>query len=199
MSRVVALDLGIADAVAVLRSGGLLIHPTETVYGIGCALSVARETGGRLHAAKGSAPGRPYLLVAAEPEQAFALWSELPAPARALAEAWWPGPLSLVGPARVGLPDPVLGGGEVPTVGVRVPSHAGLLRLLAALGEPMLSTSANLSGRPPSVHLPVDLLGADLALDGGLCPGGSPSTILSLLSDPPVLLRPGPISWPDPR
>lgn len=177
MTRVLGLDAGLDAAVAVLRAGGLVIHPTETVYGIGALRSGA----GAICAAKGSPPGRPFLCVAANAEQAFGLWSRVPDLARALAAEHWPGPLSLIGPAGEG------------TVGVRVPGHPGLRRLLAALGEPMISTSANRAGEPPSTTFPRDLLGVALALDGGPCPGGTPSTILDLTSAPPRVLRPGPV------
>ncbi len=196
MTRVVPLQDGLEAAVAVLRAGGVVIHPTETVYGIGCALSAGDAGIARVRRCKGIVDDRPYLLVAADREQAFGLWAGAPAGAEPLAARFWPGPLSLVAAARPGLPAGVVGGSDPATIGVRVPDHPGLLRLLALLGEPLVSTSANRAGEPPSTTLPADLLGAALALDGGACPGGQPSTILSLLADPPALLRPGPIPWP---
>jgi L-threonylcarbamoyladenylate synthase len=199
MTAVVSLEDGVDEAVAALKAGGLVVHPTETVYGIGCALSAGGAGIARLRAAKGIEGDRPFLLVAADEDAAFALWRRVSHTAGALAEAYWPGALSLVAAARDGLPVGVLGGGEVPTIGVRVPAHEGLRRLLVALGEPMLSTSANPHGQEPSRVLPSDLLGADLALDEGPCPGGRPSTILSTLEDPPKVLREGPIPWPPPR
>ncbi len=199
MSPVLPLEEGIDAAVAVLRAGGLVIHPTETVYGIGCALSAGEAGLRRLRAAKGSADDRPYLLVAANEAQAFALWRRVSSTAAALAQAHWPGALSLIGPAAAGLPPGLCGPGDPPSLGVRVPGHPGLRRLLEALGEPMVSTSANPAGQPAPRSRPSDDLGADLLLDGGECPGGRPSTILSLMTDPPQVLRAGPVPWPPPR
>jgi L-threonylcarbamoyladenylate synthase len=190
--------------VAALRSGALLVYPTETVYGIGTALSAGEAGLERTRAAKRSPPGRPYLLVAADPETAFSLWRELPAAARDLAARAWPGPLTLVGAARPGLPPSLLGRDDfapvAPTVSVRVPGEPRLLALLRALGEPLVSTSANLAGAPPPVRfedVQVSDLAPDLAIDGGPCPEGEPSTLVSVVAPgPPRLLRAGAWPWP---
>ncbi|MEE2830472.1 MAG: Sua5/YciO/YrdC/YwlC family protein, partial [Myxococcota bacterium] len=99
----------VAEAAATLRRGGLVVYPTETVYGIGTALSAGDAGGARVRAAKGSPAGRPFLLLAASTEASLALWSEVPPWARELAAEAWPGPLTLVGPAREGLPACVTG------------------------------------------------------------------------------------------
>ena len=192
-------DSPLDEALAVLRGGGLLIYPTETVYGIGTALSAGDAGIERVRAAKGAPPGRPYLLLVADSAAAFALWSSVSPMARQLAARHWPGPLTLVGPAAYGLPAGLLGsvmsGGEAAaTLSVRVPGEPRLRELLRALGEPLLSTSANPSGEPPPrTYLEVNLvsLGADLAIDSGRCGGGSPSTVVSLLHSPPLVLRQG--------
>lgn len=195
---------GLAAAVAALRAGGLVVHPTETVYGIGTALSAGEPGLVRVRRAKRCAPGRPFLLLASDEEEAFALWAEVTAAARDLARRAWPGPLTLVGPAGCGLPPSLLGreryrGSWVHTLSVRVPGDPFVRELLAALGEPIVSTSANVSGMPPpATFAEVDLeaLAPDLAIDRGRCPAGTPSTVLSVLTDPPTLLRAGAWPWP---
>ncbi len=189
----------VAEAVRVLRGGGLLVYPTETVYGIGCALSAGEPGIEAVRQAKGSPRGRPFLVLAASAEAAFGLWEPVPARARELAAEHWPGPLTLIGPARSGMPPTLLGRRlGFDTLSVRVPGLPSLLALLDELGEPLLSTSANRAGgRPPRSFDELDpALPCDFALDGGRCPGGVPSTLLSLVDEPPVVLRGGAI--PDP-
>ena len=187
---------GIAEAVATLRGGGLLVYPTETVYGIGTALSAGEAGIARVRAAKQSPAGRPFLVLTSDVTSAFGMWSEVPSAARALAEKAWPAPLTLIGPARSGLPKGLLGQGlgGVATVAVRVPAHPWLLDLLVELGEPLLSTSANLAGGPAPVafkDVPLGGLAPDLAIDRGPCVGGEPSTLVSCLEPLPVVLRQG--------
>lgn len=186
----------VAEAVATLRAGGLLVYPTESVYGIGTAVSAGEAGIARVRAAKNSPPGRPFILLAADVESAFALWSTVPEGARALGGKHWPAPLTLIGPAREGLPAGVLGSGPggQPSVSVRVPGDEWLLGLLRELGEPLLSTSANLAGGVPPTRfseIPLGALAPDLAIDRGPCPGGLPSTLVSLLGPEPELLRQG--------
>lgn len=191
------------DVLAVIRQGGLVVYPTETVYGIGVALSAGDAGIERLRAAKRSPPGRPFILLAATTEMAFSLWSEVPLVGRMLGWSEWPGPLTLVGRARDGLPAGVLGAVEepgvdtmvqVPTVSVRVPGDPALRQLITRLGEPILSTSANLAGQPTPVRLDavdVEALAPDLVLETETCPGGTPSTVLTIVEDPPRVLRQG--------
>jgi L-threonylcarbamoyladenylate synthase len=186
-------------AVACLRRGGLLVYPTETVYGIGTALS-ARDAGiERLRRAKDSPAGRPYLLLVADAAQAFSLWSQVPPAARALAQRHWPGALTMIGPAAPGLPAELLGmaqtdAGPADTLSVRVPGDERIRDLITRLGEPILSTSANRRGvTPPAAFRDVDLgtLAPDLAIDAGTCAGGQPSTLVSLMGKSPRVLRQG--------
>jgi L-threonylcarbamoyladenylate synthase len=189
----------IGEALAVLRRGGVLIYPTETVYGIGTALSAGEGGVERVRAAKGAPAGRPYLLLVADSASAFALWSRVPASAHQLAALHWPGPLTLIGPAGSGLPASLLGNTKlenevVQTVSVRVPGDDRLRGLLRDLGEPLLSTSANRSGQPAPVSfdaVTTQNLAADLAIDAGDCSSGTPSTLVSLLQDPPLVVRQG--------
>ena len=184
------------EAVATLQSGGMLVYPTESVYGVGTALSAGAAGIERVRRAKQSPPGRPFLVLAASSEMAFALWSEVPASARRLADEAWPAPLTLIGPARSGLPTELLGEGPngEASLAVRVPADDWLLRLLADLGEPLLSTSANLAGgsTPRSfADIPLGALAPDLAIDRGSLGAGVASTLVSCLGDEPVVLREG--------
>lgn len=184
-----------ADVITCLAAGGLVVLPTETVYGLSVALSAGEAGLDRVRAAKGSPPGRPFILLASHPEAALQLWSRVSESARDLAARGWPGPLTMIGPAREGLPPGLLGdrGGE-PTVSVRVPGDPWLLGLLAELGEPLVSTSANRAGAPPPVgfdQVELAALAPDLAVDRGRCSGGIPSTIIDVVRDPSVVVRQG--------
>lgn len=179
-------------AADVLRSGGLLVYPTETVYGIGVALSADVDA---VRRAKRSPPGRPYLVVAADEAMACALWTT-PPPIEL--STHWPGPLTLIGPAREGVPPELLGdSGGVATIAVRVPGDAWLRALVAEVGEPIVSTSANVAGAPaPRSFADVDVaaLAPDLAIDRGPCPGGVASTLVDFVAVPWKILRPGPLT-----
>ncbi len=181
-------------AARILHDGGLVAFPTETVYGLGAhatdAVAVAR-----LFSVKGRPADHPLIvhLPEGEPLDRWAL--DVPAAATRLAEACWPGPLTLIlhrGPA---LPSVVAGGRE--TIGLRVPAHPVALALLAALGGPIAAPSANRFGHvsPTTArHVADDLDGdVDLVLDGGPCAVGVESTIVDLTVDPPEVLRPGAI------
>jgi len=186
-------------ALSSLRAGGVLVYPTETVYGIGISLSSVDRGLERLRRVKGSPASRPYLLLVADADQAFSLWSSLPAFAVELAERYWPGPLTMIGPAAPGLPATLLGSVEVDgvvtaTVSVRVPGDERIRELITQLGEPLLSTSANRSGASPPVDfssIDLEQLAPDIAIDAGPCVGGEPSTLVSLMSATPRVLRQG--------
>lgn len=185
-------DDGRAEAIGVLRAGGIVALPTDTVYGIAVALATPHGIE-RLFHVKRRPPEKAIALLLADQAQAAELGEVSPA-AAALAAALWPGPLTLVLPAR---PDPrlpeVLGAGTA-SVGVRLPDHPAPRALAAAVG-PLPTTSANLSGRPDPLDAAtvVDELGdgVDLVLDGGRTPGSRPSTVVDLTVDPPVVLRVG--------
>src|SRR5579863_7327389 len=139
----------IADALAALAAGDVIVYPTETFYALGVD-ALSSGTLERLFAIKGREPGKPVALIAADTAMAFAVAREVPAEARVLAEAFWPGPLTLVLPARDGILAPLIGddGG----VGVRVSSHPIARALAVGLGRPLTATSANLAGEPPAVE-----------------------------------------------
>src|SRR5262245_36228416 len=181
------------DAAAILRGGGLVAFPTETVYGLGAdALNEAAVR--RIFEAKGRPTFNPLIVHVADAAQAdrVAVWNER---AERLAARFWPGPLTLVLPRRAAVPDAVTGGG--PTVAVRQPGHPLARALLAAAGVPLAAPSANRSGRlsPTTAdHVLADLDGRiDAVLDGGPTTAGIESTVLDLSSVTPRLLRPGPI------
>jgi L-threonylcarbamoyladenylate synthase len=182
----------IADAAAVLRRGGLVAFPTETVYGLGAnALDAAACA--RIFAAKGRPPNNPIIVHAADMETARQVVTSWPESASQLANRFWPGPLTLVLPRNTAVPDLVTAGG--PTVAVRVPAHPVALALLRAAGVPVAAPSANLSGQlspTRAEHVLRSLNGRiDVIVDGGPAPGGLESTVLDLSRSPPRLLRPG--------
>lgn len=194
-ARVVIDDAaGRAEAVAVLRAGGVVALPTDTVYGIGVALDTP---GGieRLFAAKRRPPDRGIVLLLDEAAQAGRVGVMTPA-AAALADACWPGGLTVIVPQRRGVVLPgVLTGGR-PTIGLRVPDHGAPRTLARALG-PLPVTSANVSGLPEAGDAAgiLEQLGAavDLVLDGGPAHGGPASTVVDCSGEVPVVLRTGAI------
>jgi len=190
---------GIAQAAAMLRAGEVVAFPTETVYGLGgdaCRdIAVAR-----IFAAKGRPRFNPLILHLADAAQ-VADWAVMDARARALAAAFWPGPLTLVLPLRAGTALSPLVTAELPSVALRVPAHPVARALLDAFGGPLAAPSANPSGRisPTSAgHVQAGLAGRIAAIvDGGPCAVGVESTILSLLGEPAQILRPGGLAGED--
>jgi L-threonylcarbamoyladenylate synthase len=185
----------IARAAEVLRGGGLVAFPTETVYGLGAnALDAAAV--GRIFAAKGRPANNPIIVHVADAAQVAQVATEWPAIAETLAQHFWPGPLTFVLPKRLEVPDIVTAGG--PTVGVRIPAHPVALALLRAAVVPVAAPSANRSSQlsPTSAQHVLQSLGGriDLILDGGPTPGGIESTVLDVTTTPPRLLRPGLVS-----
>jgi L-threonylcarbamoyladenylate synthase len=182
---------GIAVAAAILRSGGLVGLPTETVYGLG-AHALDAQAVRRIFEAKGRPADDPVIvhLAASSLVDSVAIPT---ADAWRLAEAFWPGPLTLVLPKRSNVPNEVTAG--LGSVGVRVPSHPVAQALLAAAGLPVAAPSANLFGRPSPTtaqHVLDDLAGRiEAVLDGGPTSVGVESTIVDLSREQPRLLRPG--------
>ncbi|MXU66804.1 L-threonylcarbamoyladenylate synthase [Oceanomicrobium pacificus] len=185
---------GIARAAEILRDGGRVAFPTETVYGLGAdARSDAAVAG--IFAAKDRPRFNP-LIVHLPDRAAVEAYVDLPEAAGQLADAFWPGPLTLVLPRRAGAPLSDLVTSGLPTLGVRVPAHPLGRALLEAFGAPVAGPSANPSGRvsPTSAaHVADGLSGRiEAILDGGACPVGLESTIVGFDADgAPVLLRPG--------
>jgi L-threonylcarbamoyladenylate synthase len=188
-------DAAVARAAAVLRRGGLVAFPTETVYGLGASALDAAAVA-RVFAAKGRPANNPLIVHLAGAADAARVCASWPEAAARLAEHFWPGPLTLVLPKRPELPDAVTAGG--PTVAVRVPAHAVARALIATAGVPVAAPSANRSGYLSPTRAEHVLAGLDgridLVLDAGPVPGGIESTVLDLTGDPPRLLRPGLVS-----
>lgn len=185
-------EAGRAEAIAVLRAGGIVAIPTDTVYGI--AVSLAAPDGiERLFQAKQRPPEKSIALLLATATQAEVVGIAGPA-ARRLAEAFWPGPLTLVLTQAPDAHLPAILTDGVPTVGVRLPDHACPRALAAALG-PLPTTSANRSGAPDStdVDMVIDQLGdrVSLIIDGGRTPGPVPSTVVDCSGRTPTVLREG--------
>jgi L-threonylcarbamoyladenylate synthase len=182
-------------AIEALRSGEVVVYPTETFYGMGAdALSFAALD--RLFALKGREPGKPVALIAADSRSAFDLARKVPQAARRLADAFCPGPLTLVLPARGDLPAPLIGpdGG----VGVRVSSYPIARALAAGLGRPITATSANFAGAQPAATLDDarNAIGAKVKvyLEGGKLTASAPSTVVACGRNGWRILRAGAIS-----
>jgi L-threonylcarbamoyladenylate synthase len=184
----------IVRAAQIIRAGGLVAFPTETVYGLGANALDAKAVG-RIFEAKGRPTRNPLIVHLAAANQAKNVVDHWAAEAAQLAERFWPGPLTLVVPRGPQVPDVVTAGG--PTVAVRVPAHHVARALLQAAGVPLAAPSANRSSHlSPTLaqHVFEDLNGRiELILDGGPTPGGLESTVVDLTTRPPRLLRPGPI------
>jgi L-threonylcarbamoyladenylate synthase len=182
-------------AAAILRGGGLVAFPTETVYGLGADATNA-DAVRRIFAAKGRPATNPVIAHVADVATARRYTTRWPDSAQALAAAYWPGPLTLVLPKTPDIPDVVTAGR--PTVGLRAPDHPLALELLRAFGSPIAAPSANRSNRvsPTTArHVSQEFGNAvELILDGGPCAVGIESTVLDLSGDVPRILRPGAVT-----
>jgi L-threonylcarbamoyladenylate synthase len=188
---------GIAEAARILESGGLVAVPTETVYGL-AARADSAEAVAKIYAANGRPDFNPLIVHVSSMEQA-ARYAELSPEARALAQAHWPGPLTLVLPRRAdaGLAEAVSAG--LPTIALRAPAHPAMQALLEQLDFPLAAPSANRSGfiSPTTpAHVLASLDGRiDMVLNGGATPAGVESTIVAVRADGRVEeLRPGPVA-----
>ncbi len=182
----------ILEGAAIIREGGLVAFPTETVYGLGAdASSVAAVD--RIFQAKKRPPDNPVIVHVAELRDLSRIGRLDAAGGRRLLERFWPGPLTVVVPALEPVRSAVCRGLE--TVAVRMPAHPVALALIRAAGRPLAAPSANLSGRPSPTtarHVLEDLEGRiPLILDGGQCDVGIESTVLDLSGDSAAILRPG--------
>ncbi len=184
----------VATAADALRRGLVVAYPTDTLYGLAVDPASA-EAVTRLFALKGRALDKAIPLIAAGLDQVRA-WTTMTALAERLAAAFWPGPLTLVVASSERFDARVRGEGG--TVAIRVPGQAIARQLAEAAGRPVTSTSANPSGVPPTAdpdEVARALPSVDLLIDGGMAPGGAPSTIVDATGTTPVLLRAGAIAW----
>lgn len=176
----------------IIRSGGLVAFPTETVYGLG-ANALDEEASARIYAAKGRPSDNPLIVHIAEISALKEIVQEIPETARKLAEAYWPGPLTMIFRKTDRVPYGTTGG--LDTVAVRMPDHPVALALIQAGGGYIAAPSANTSGRPSptkAAHVAEDMSGKiDMIIDGGDVGIGLESTIVDLTEEQPVILRPG--------
>lgn len=183
----------LARAARILRQGGLVAFPTETVYGLGADATDERALA-RIFEAKGRPHFNPLIVHVADTDNAEAL-ARFDSRARALARRFWPGPLTLVLYRRENCPVGPLASAGLSTLAVRVPGHPVARRLLAEVGRPVAAPSANASGQVSptmAAHVAQGLGDAvDFIVDGGACPVGVESTVVDLTGAAPVLLRPG--------
>jgi L-threonylcarbamoyladenylate synthase len=207
-----ATEAALDRAAEILRGGGLVAFPTETVYGVGAdALDAAAVA--MIFRAKGRPATNPVIVHVADIAMARGLAAAWPVAADRIAAGLWPGPVTIVVPKTAVVPDIVTAGG--PTVGLRCPDQRGVRRLIEKVGRPLAAPSANRSEAvsPTTAQHVLDGLGGrvDLILDGGPCGQGIESTVVDCTTDPPVILRPGPLSceqletivggpvaWPEP-
>lgn len=182
-------------AADIIKSGGLVALPTETVYGLG-ADGLNPNAVGKIFIAKGRPQDNPLILHVTGPEQIGQFCHHIPKAAYTLAEKFWPGPLTMVLPARKNVPKCTTAG--LPTVAVRCPDSAVTREIIRLAGVPIAAPSANLSGKPSTTtasHVLHDHDGKiDAVVDGGACSVGVESTIVDLTEHPPRLLRPGGIT-----
>ena len=191
-------DAGIARAAALLRQGEILALPTETVYGIAADARNGKAVA-RIFEAKGRPQDNPLIVHIDDVKMLPGLVSEFPERAQLLAAAFWPGPLTIIMPRGPEVADECCAG--LDTVGIRMPSHPVVRRVIEASGCAFAAPSANLSGKPsPTTAQDVwtDMQGRlPLILDGGACAVGVESTVVSVVGEKPTLLRPGYITLED--
>jgi L-threonylcarbamoyladenylate synthase len=188
-------EAAIAEAAAIIAAGGCVATPTETVYGLAADATNADAVAG-IYAAKGRPSFNPLIVHVADRRAAEAI-AMFDRDARALADAFWPGPLTLVLPLRPDAPIAGLVTAGLSTVAIRVPQHRAMQALLAATGKPLAAPSANASGSispTRAAHVAASLAGRiPLIIDDGATSGGIESTIVAV-GPQPRLLRPGPVS-----
>jgi len=185
----------IREAAEVLKAGGLVAFPTETVYGLGGDGRRA-DVSARIYAAKGRPSDNPLIVHISCMKELTPLVKSVPDTCRLLADAYWPGPMTLVMEKSGVIPKETTGG--LNTLAVRMPVHPVAAKLIELSGVPVAAPSANRSGRPSTTtaqHCIEDLDGRiDMILDGGPCDIGVESTIVDLTEAKPVLLRPGAVT-----
>ncbi|MCL2576378.1 MAG: L-threonylcarbamoyladenylate synthase [Defluviitaleaceae bacterium] len=183
----------IMQAAEVIKSGGLVAFPTETVYGLG-ANALDNEAAGKIYFAKGRPADNPLIVHIDKNFDIERIARDVPAGARLLMDAFWPGPLTLVLKSRAG----VFSYGHMDTVALRMPKHLKAQLLIHHSGVPIAAPSANISGRPSPTtadHVLADLGGKiDMILDDGACQHGVESTVIDFSESTPKLLRPGSIT-----
>lgn len=200
-TKIVAMDErnidkeALREAGEIIRRGGLVAFPTETVYGLG-GDALNEESSGKIYRAKGRPSDNPLIVHICRWEDLAPIVSQVPEPAKKLADAFWPGPLTMVLPKSDKVPYATTGG--LDTVAVRMPMHKVALAFIEAAGGYVAAPSANISGRPsPTLakYVAEDMDGRiEMIIDGGEIEIGLESTIVDLTGEIPMILRPGYIS-----
>lgn len=194
MKTLLLTESDIDKAAEIIKNGGLVAIPTETVYGL-AADALNGEAVAKIFKAKGRPMDNPLIVHISDVAQAERLVSDFPQKARTLAENFWPGPLTMVLPKSALIPDEVSAG--LSTVAIRFPSHP-IARALISASSPLAAPSANLSGSPSPTtanHVYDDMNGRiDAIINGGECDVGVESTVITLAEETPTLLRPGGIT-----
>ena len=188
-------DEELKEAASILRSGGLVAFPTETVYGLG-GNALDEDAARKIYAAKGRPSDNPLIAHVSCVEEVAPLVKEIPEAGRKLMEAFWPGPLTMIFPKSEKVPYGTTGG--LDTVAIRMPDDPVANRLIALAGVPVAAPSANTSGRPSPTtadHVWQDMNGRiEMIIDGGPVGIGVESTIVDVSSAVPAVLRPGAIT-----
>ncbi len=197
-TRVLKIDIDqintrqLEQAIEVLRSGGLVAFPTETVYGLG-ADALNPEASARIYQAKGRPSDNPLIIHIAREEDLIELAEDIPEVAYRLSSVFWPGPLTMILKKKASVPYETTGG--LDTVAIRLPAHKLARTLIGSSGVYVAAPSANLSGKPSPTkaeHVIRDLYGrVDIIIDGGQASLGLESTIIDLTGTKPLILRPG--------
>jgi len=185
----------IERCIVILKKGGVIAFPTETVYGLGACISIP-EAVECVYRIKGRTRAKALPLLLSDISQVSQVSLAFPEIARVLGNRFWPGPLTLVVYKSDKVPDAVTSGGK--TIAIRVSSHPVAMALVEGLGFPITGTSANISGKPSpvtaeEVFSQLDNR-VDLIIEGGKCPGGVESTIIDVTQKVPVIIRDGAIS-----
>lgn len=182
----------INEAASIIKSGGLVAFPTETVYGLGADAN-SPDASAKIYAAKGRPSDNPLIVHISCDKELYCVAEEIPPQCKKLADAFWPGPITMIVKKGASIPHTTTGG--LDTVAVRMPAHPVALELIRQSGCPIAAPSANTSGRPsPTLasHVAKDLDGKiPLILDGGEVGIGIESTIVDLTEETPTILRPG--------
>ena len=185
----------IEQGIAILKRGGIVAYPTDTVYGLGASASLPQAVQ-RIYKVKERPQNMPLPLLLADTSQVTKFAESVPVVAWDLIRRFMPGALTIVLPKSSLVPDFITAGGI--TIAIRIPAHPVPVALVEGLGTPIVGTSANLSGRPSPLTAEevYSQLGdrVDLIIDGGRCPGGKESTIVDVTGETPVMLREGAIS-----
>lgn len=185
----------IERGISILRQGGLVAYPTDTVYGLGACVSLPQAVE-RVYEVKERPRSMPLSLLLADASQVTGVAESVPLVAWSLIRSFWPGALTIVLPRSNAVPDIVTAGDK--TIAVRIPAHPVPVALIEGLEAPIVGTSANLSGQPSPLtaeEVYAQLGGrVDLIIDGGRCPGGKESTVVDVTGGTPVVLREGAIS-----